>query len=196
MRKARRFSRGAVVAFVAVCAGLIAATPAQAQLPPIPQLPRVELPEPVAEAAVTAIDTVLPVVGNTAIQARPVATAVGFGLRAPCAAVGGATFVVALGSSIVVLPVPTGIFLGPAVIFCSGAFEAGPADPVLEQVDDATGAAFEDQVGAVTDQVSGGLEPAKPQLDEGCGVVRIFAEVPRQAPPPLHRVDYISVVCG
>lgn len=195
MRKTKRLSQGAVVMVVAACVALIAGTPAQAQLPPVPQLPRVELPEPVADAAIMAIDTVLPVIGNTAIQARPLATAVGFGLRAPCAAVGGATFIVALGSSIVVLPVPTGVFLGPAVIFCSGAFEEGPADPLVEQVDGATGATFEEQAGMVADQVSGALEPAKSNLDEGCGVVKIFAEVPRQLPPPLHRIDYIAMVC-
>ncbi len=196
MRKARCFTWGASVALTAASAVLFASAPAHAQLPPVPQLPRIELPEPVADAAVTAIDTVLPVVGNAAIEARPAAAAIGFGLRAPCAAVGGATFVLALGSSIVVLPVPTGVFLGPAVIFCSGAFQEGPADPVLEQVDGASGAMFEEQGGAVLDQVSGGLEPAKPSLDEGCGVVKIFGEMPRQAPPPLHRLDYIAVVCG
>lgn len=195
MRKAKRLSRGAIVAFVAVCAALIATTPAQAQLPPVPQVPRVELPEPVAEAAITAIDTVVPIVGNTAIEARPLATAVGFGLRAPCAAVGGATFVLALGSSIVVLPVPTGVFLGPAVIFCSGAFEEGPADPALDQIDAAVGPDFEEQASAALGQASSALEPAKSSLDEGCGVLKIFGEVPRQAPPPLHRVDFLAVVC-
>ena len=192
MRKARRL---ALVTLVAVASGTLLSTPAQAQLPPIPQLPRAELPEPVADAAVTAIDTVLPVIGNAAIEARPAATAIGFGLRAPCAAVGGATFVVALGSSIVVLPVPTGIFLGPAVIFCSGAFKPGPADPALEQLDAAVGPSFEEQGAAALDQVEGAVAPARSELDQGCGVVKIFAEVPKQLPMPLNRLDYFAVFC-
>lgn len=192
MRKVRRLASATLVA---LASGTLLAVPAQAQLPPVPQVPRVDLPEPVADAAVTAIDTVLPVIGNAAIQARPAATAIGFGLRAPCAAVGGATFVLALGSSIVVLPVPTGVFLGPAVIFCSGAFQPGPADPAMEQVDAAAGPAFEEQGTAVLDQVEGAIAPARSELDQGCGVVKIFGEVPKQLPMPLNRLDYIAVFC-
>lgn len=184
------------VVLVALAGVFLPAAPAHAQLPPTPQVPSVDLPEPVADAAVQAIDTVVPIVGQTAIQLRPVATYGGFALRAPCAAVGSTSFVLALGSSVVVTPIPTGVLLGPALIFCSGAFEAGPGDSVFAQIDDATGEAVEGQSATILDQVSGALEPAKPQLDGGCGVVKIFSEAPRQAPPPLHRVDLIGALCS
>lgn len=191
MRKAGRL---AAATFVAAMATALA-SPADAQVPPVPPVPRIELPQPITDATVTAIDTVLPIVGNAAIQARPAATLIGFGLRAPCAAVGGATFVVALGSSVVVLPVPTGVFLGPAVIFCSGAFQPGPADPVMKQLDAALGPGVEDQGSAALEQIESAVAPVKPSLDQGCGVLKIFAEVPRQLPMPLHRLDYLAVFC-
>ncbi len=171
-------------------------SPAQAQLPSLPQLPRFELPEPLDAAAEQGIDTVLPLIGQTAIQLRPGATLAGFALRVPCSALGGASFVLALGSSIVVLPLPTGAFLGPALIFCSGALEEGPADPAFDQLDDATGDQLEGALTPVLLQIAGAVEPARSSLDEGCGVVRIFAAAPQQAPPPLHRFNYVALVCG
>lgn len=184
------------------CVGLAVATivlggaPARAQLPPTPQLPAIELPEPVADTVIQGIDTVVPVVGQTMIQLRPVATATGFALRMPCAVAGGGTFLLALGSSLVVLPIPTGIFLGPAIVFCSGAFEPGPADPLVMQVDGVIGGPLEDAAAPAVDQAGAALAPAQPNLDEGCGVVRVFGNVPKQAPPPLHRFDWIALVCG
>jgi hypothetical protein len=193
MRKRYRLLVGAGLAVAALA---LTAAPARAQLPPTPELPRIELPEPVADAVIQGIDTVVPVVGQTAIQLRPVATAGGFALRMPCAVAGGGTFLLALGSSLVVLPIPTGIFLGPAIIFCSGAFEPGPGDPLLAQVDGVVGPMLEEQAAPVMDQLGAAFAPARPNLDEGCGVVRIFSNVPKQAPPPFHRLDWIALVCG
>ncbi|MGH2758002.1 MAG: hypothetical protein ACRDKJ_00395 [Actinomycetota bacterium] len=189
-------SRLVVCTGLAAAAVLVAGAPARAQLPPTPQLPRIDLPAPVADAVIQAIDTVLPVVGQTAIQLRPVATAGGFALRMPCAAAGGGTFLFALASSLVVLPIPTGIFLGPALVFCSGAFEPGPGDPLLAQVDGVIGDPLEEAAAPVVDQLGAALAPARPNLDEGCGVVRIFSSVPTQAPPPLHRFNWVALVCG
>ncbi|HYZ91564.1 MAG TPA: hypothetical protein VFA34_04115 [Actinomycetota bacterium] len=182
----------AVLALVAV---LVVGLPAQAQLPPTPQVPQVPLPEPVPSTVIQVIDTAVPIVGQTAIALRPAVIPVGFALRAPCAGLGAAGFVLALGSSVVVTPFPTGVLIGPALILCSGAFEPGPADPVLQQLDDATGDMVEEQTDPVLEQLSGAADPAKPQLDEGCGVIKIFAEAPRQAPPPVHRIDAIGVLC-
>lgn len=183
-------------AALAAVAVLFVGTPARAQLPPTPQLPRFDLPEPVADVVIQGIDTVVPIVGQTALQLRPVATIGGFALRMPCAALGGASFVLALGSSIVVLPVPTGVFIGPPLVFCSGAFEDGPADPLFMQVDGAAGDMLEEQTTPVTDQLVTALAPTQTQLDEGCGVLRIFGSVPNQAPPPLHRYNWVSLICG
>jgi hypothetical protein len=185
----------ASVAVVALAGVIFLCAPAQAQLPPTPQVPYVPIPEPIPSTVIQVIDTVVPVVGQTAIALRPAVIPVGFALRAPCAGLGGVGFVLALGSSLVVTPFPTGVLFGPALILCSGAFEPGPADPVLDQVDDATGAAVEEQSATALGQLSDALEPAKPQLDEGCGVIKIFGEAQRQAPPPLHRVDVIGVAC-
>ena len=192
----RARSRILVCAGLALVAIVLGGAPARAQLPPTPQLPRIELPEPVADAVIQGIDTVLPVVGQTMIQLRPVATAGGFALRMPCAVAGGGTFLLALGSSLVVLPIPTGIFLGPAIVFCSGAFEPGPGDPLMAQVDGVIGAPLEDAAAPVVDQLGAALAPSRPNVDEGCGVVRVFGNVPEQAPPPFHRFDWIELVCG
>jgi len=184
------------------CAALAAVTvlfvgaPASAQLPPTPQLPRIDLPEPVADTVIQGIDTVVPIVGQTALQLRPAATIGGFALRMPCAALGGASFLLALGSSVVVLPVPTGVFIGPALLFCSGAFEEGPGDPLFMQVDGVAGDMLEEQTSPVVDQLANALAPTQPQLDQGCGVARVFSSVPKQAPPPLQRYDWITLVCG
>ena len=188
--------RLSLVAVLVAVALVFAGAPAGAQLPSLPPVPQVPVPEPVADAATQAIDTVLPVVGNAAIQLRPVATAGGFALRAPCATLGGATFVLALASSLVVVPFPTNVLLGPALIFCSGAFNEGPADPLIQQADAAVGDTFEDQASVVLNQVSAAIAPAKENLDQVCGLAGIFGETFRNAPPPLHRPDYVAAVCG
>jgi hypothetical protein len=177
----------AVVLTVAI--GAIVAAPAQAQVPELPAVPA-----PVADAIVTAQETLIPVLVDAAVQAQPAANAAGFALRPACAGVGTAVLVaVLLGGS---LPFSPGFVSTPVLIFCAGAFSPGPADAVFDQVDGAVGEQAETTLEPVLDQVSAAIAPARPNVAEVCGVIALMGSTPSQVPPPFNRISVTNTVCG
>jgi hypothetical protein len=177
----------AVVVGVAI-AGLVSGPAAQAQVPPVPEVP------PEVQAVLGQVeDLVIPVLVDAAVQAQAVSNAVGFALRPGCAGAGTAVLlVVVAGGS---LPVSPGFISTPLLIFCAGAFGPGPVDPVFEMVDDQAGATLAAQVKPVLSQARTALAPVRPSLTDACGVIALAGSTPRQVPPPLNRFDFVKVVC-
>lgn len=167
---------------------------ALAQVPEAPSVP--EIPEPVRDAIATAQDTVVPVLTDVALAGQPAANAIGFALRPGCSVAGTAVVLTALAGSTVPLPVSPSLALLPVFIACGAAFDAGPADPVFEQIDAAAGPSLEDAWAPVVEQAATAMSPVRPTLSEGCSVVSLFGSAPKQVPPPLHRLEVLSAICG
>ena len=179
-----------------VLAGLLvlivgASSAAVAQVPEVP-----EIPEPVRDAISTAQDTIVPIATDVALAGQPAANAIGFALRPGCSVAGTAVVLTALAGSVAPLPVSPTLALLPVFIACGAAYDAGPADPVFEQIDAAGGPAVEDAWAPVAEQAATAISPVRPTLSEGCSVVSLFGSAPKQVPPPLHRLEVLGIVCG
>src|SRR5690242_4404396 len=132
---ARRFK---FVLAVALVIGSVGIGGSALALPSLPSTPGVPQPPPqVMNVIYTAEGTAYPYLFTAADDASVVANAGGFALRPACGEASFGAVVLALaGPSI---PIPVLGLASPVFVFCSGAFNPGPADPYLEQVDAAVG---------------------------------------------------------
>lgn len=189
---ARRF---ALLAFC-LTAGLVAASPARAQVPPLPELPATpDLPAPLVDAIAQAEELIIPVLLQGSDAAAPAANAGGFALRPGCSAVAFPILLaVSAGGD---LPFSPGAMLTPYFVTCGAAAADGPADPVFAQVDDATGAQLESSLDPVLQQAHDqAITPVRPSLNEACGALAVIGTAPNQVPPPLARFDSYELLCG
>jgi hypothetical protein len=184
----RRFLRAALV--VVVVFGVSAPMSASAQVPPV------ELPPEVDQGLDVVLQTVLPVVNDGAAAAGPAANATGFALRPVCSVATASTLVLVLAGTVAPLPISPLTLAAAPLILCGYAFEPGPADPVLKDVDGAVGPTAQSTLAPVLQQISAGLDPVKPELADACGVANLLGSASEQMPPPLHRFDVIKVLCG
>ena len=191
----RRAGVRCLVVAACVVVGTIAGPLARAQVPPgVPEVPDPpHIPAPIAGAIEQGKDTRVPIMVDAATAAQPAATAGGFLFRAPCSATG--TVVVLLAIAGGGLPASPAFVLLPVLIFCSAAYDPGPADPVFETVDGTAGATLESNIEPVLNQAGDALDPVRPNLAEVCAVIGLMGSTPRQLPPPLDRFDITGTVC-
>jgi hypothetical protein len=154
------------------------------------------VPEQVGDAVNEVQNAVVPLMVDAAIAGQPAANALGFALRPGCSGAGTAIVVAALLGGTLPLPVSPGLVMTPAFIMCGAAFAEGPADPLFMQVDGVAGAQVEDAAQPVLDSLSTTIAPVRPSLSEACTAAALFGSAPEQLPPPAHRPDILSAVCG
>jgi len=180
--------------FVAATAMAIAAllfassVPARAQVPALPEVP----PE-VEDALHTIQDTVVPILIQAANEGRPVANGIGWALRPGCSSTGSVFLVVAVAGG--TLPVSPGFAATPLFILCAAAHSPGQADPFFKELDRQYGKTIFDTVNPILKQAAAQLAPVRPELSDVCGVLALIGSAPRQVPPPLHRFDFVSLIC-
>ncbi len=190
----RHIRRTATVLIGSLALVLILGSSATAQVPETPDLP--EVPEQVGDAVNEVQNTVVPVMVDAAIAGQPAANALGFALRPGCSGAGTAIVVAALLGGTLPLPVSPGLVMTPAFIMCGAAFAEGPADPLFMQVDGVAGQQVEDAAQPALDQLSTAVAPARPSLSEACSAASLFGSAPEELPPPAHRPDILSALCG
>lgn len=189
-----RPSVGSRTRFVAATALAVAAllfassVPARAQVPALPEVP----PE-VGDALQTIQDTVVPLLVQAANEARPVANGIGWALRPGCALNGAAFLVIAVAGG--TLPVSPGFAATPVFVLCAAANSSGQADPFFKELDRQYGKTIYDNVNPILKQAAAQLAPVRPELQDVCGVLALIGSAPRQVPPPLHRFDFVSLIC-
>jgi hypothetical protein len=185
---------------VGVCVAvgsLYAASAAQAQVPGVPGVPVPDVPPvpaPVYDAYSDARGTIVPVLVDAAVAGQPAANAAGFALRPACANAGTAVLLIAIGGGS--LPVSPAFVSVPLFVFCGGAWEPGPADPVLKDVDAAVGPQLSSQLKPVMTQASDALAPVRPNIAAACGALSLVGSPTKYAPKPLHRITATKPVCG
>ena len=187
--------RWVVVVLVAAVIGLPAR--AIAQVPPLPQVP--EPPAQVTDLENMIVGTAVPAVNQAAVMAGPSVTPAGFALRSPCGVAGGLIVVLAIAGIAVPLPVglPVGpaTALAPALIMCSYAYDAGPADSVFTTVDGAVGPTISDGIDTVVASGGDGIGTIRSTVGPGCLAALVLEPGFTDLPPPANRVDPFHVVC-
>jgi hypothetical protein len=179
---------GALGLGVALVLGIVSSAATAQEVP--------EIPEPIPSTLQEVINTVASESTQAADQAGAAFEAAGFALRPVCATTGTAFVIVVIAGAAVPSPVNVVPLSGPVFVACAYSFGEGPADPVLQDVDSEVGPPVEQELGPVLDQVSAELAPVRGDLGEVCANASLFRGVSRYLPPPLHRFDYIGVVCG
>jgi hypothetical protein len=184
--------RAALAASVAaLIATLVLATQASAQVPPVPA--------PVQSAVDQVVTTVFPLANQAAVTAGPAVVPAGFALRPGCGMLGGVVVLAAIAGFAVPLPVPlpvgSGTAASPALIVCSYAYEAGPADPVFVMVDDAVGPTISSTFAQAVSAGGNGFDTIRSTVGPGCLAALAVEPGFHDAPPPANRLDPFRVVC-
>jgi hypothetical protein len=184
-------ARRVVVATLVVLSLLTAAPLARAQVPALPPVPPV--PPEVGSAVEQAQSTLVPIIVDGLIQAYPAINAVGFALRPACGATWASILVISTAAS---AGIDTRSMLPVIYASCGPAYGEGPADAVFGQLDEAAGAQLQSTVDPVLEQAEGALAPARPNAGQVCSTAGLIGSPTAQAPPPAHRMDLLSVLCG
>jgi hypothetical protein len=195
------------IVLLAIVLAVLAAGPVEAQVPgvpPVPVLPPLPetppIPAPVTDALYSGLSTALAPAYTAAHAAMPAATAVGFALRPECAALQLTNAAMGLASGFVQAPLPLVIVLGPAFILCYASAQPGPADPVLQQVDAATGSTLEDIYNSALQQINSEVGSQIPGLAHAelipvCNASYLLGDTWAAMPAPLYRVKPHRLAC-